>query len=295
MNLSFRDLEYFLALVEYGHMGRAAAAHGVTQPALSKSLRRLEGETGLALFERSTRQLRLTASGLAFVEHARKLHAQYQDALRHTSALQAGQAGFLRIGATGMTLDRVVTPALAWLMPRRPALKVTITIGLSDDLFDLLVRGRLDAVVAPMYDEQVNELEHYVLQQDNMQIVASTAHPLFKKAKPVLADTQDFNWILPFSNASARVALSRLFVLQGLPEPNMAMEVPLISPGVLDIVASTDLISFAPEPLVTHFGNARVAPLPFTLPVNRKICLFTREGSVWTPLMDAFRSAVSDP
>jgi len=292
MNLSFRDLEYFLTLAELGHMGRAAAVHGITQPALSKSLRRLEEETGLTLFERSSRRLWLSASGLAFVEHARQLHAQYQDALRNTSALQAGHAGLLRIGATGVTLDAIVTPALTWLMPRRPALKACLTVGLSDTLFDQVLHGKLDLVVAPLYGGPATGLDHYVLKQDTMRIVLSARHPLLESAAPQLADTLAFPWILPLAGSSARATLMNCFAEQGLPEPRAAMEVPLISAGILEIVATTQFLSFAPEPLIAQAGGGRISALSFTLPQQRKLCLLARQGASWTPLMEAFRDAV---
>ena len=81
MNLSLRDIEYFLAAVEYGNLERAAASFGVSQPALSKSLQRLEADTGLALLDRSGRGLRLTSAGLVFLEHAKRLWAEYRDAM----------------------------------------------------------------------------------------------------------------------------------------------------------------------------------------------------------------------
>src|SRR5690606_37050169 len=107
----------------------AATACGVTQPALSKSLQRLEADTGLALLERGGRGLRLTSAGLAFREHAQKLWAQYRDAVRHAMELRVGEAGLLRVGATGATMDAYVMPALQRLLPLRPALRVQLTQG----------------------------------------------------------------------------------------------------------------------------------------------------------------------
>lgn len=292
MNLSFRDIEYFLTLAELGHMGRAAAAHGVTQPALSKSLGRLEKETGLTLFERSSRRIWLSASGRAFVEHARLLYAQYQDALQNTSALQAGAAGILRIGATAVTLDSIVAPALRWLMPKRPALKVSLTTGLSDALFEQLRHGSLDLVIAPLYGDGIGELDHQVLMQDTMKIVASKTHPIFETRTFQIAQLQDYGWIVPLAGSSARQTLFRWLIKQGLAQPRVALEVPLVSRGILDIVASTDFISFAPESLLNMDVGSGVAALALVLPQRRKLCLLSRKGSHWTPLMEGFRDAV---
>ncbi len=292
MNLSFRDIEYFLTLAELGHMGRAAAIHGVSQSALSKSLSRLEAETGLTLFERSSRRIWLSASGRAFVEHARLLYAQYQDALQNTSALQAGAAGLLRIGATAVTLDKLVTPALRWLMPKRPALKVSLTTGLSDALFEQVKHGTLDLVIAPIYTDHVDDLDYQVLMQDTMKIVASKNHPIFHKPILQIAELQHYGWIVPLPGSAARLALFQWLSEKGLSEPRVAMEVPLVSRGILDIVASTDFISFAPESLLKQDIGAGVRALSVTLPQRRKLCLISRQQAHWTPLMDGFRDAV---
>jgi DNA-binding transcriptional LysR family regulator len=293
MNLSFRDVEYFLAIVEAGHVGRAAAACGVTQPALSKSLRRLEDETGLKLFDRSARRIWLSASGLAFSEHARRLHAEYQDALRHTAALQAGHAGLLRVGATGATVDTVVMPALAVLLPRRPALRVSLTTGLSDDLIEGIAHGRLDMAVAPSYRDHAATIDSMTLSSDTLDIVVRRGHPLSKRSKLGLADIRGYPWIAPAAQASARIAFQRLFEDAGMAPPIVAMEIEYVSEGALMVVATTDLISFAPSSMPRKHLGRGIVVLPLRLPIDRKISLLTRRSATWTPLMEAFRQVLA--
>ncbi|UHL65080.1 LysR family transcriptional regulator [Paralcaligenes sp. KSB-10] len=296
MNLNLRDIEYFLAVAESGHMGRAAAACAVTQPALSKSIHRLEDETGLKLFDRSARSMRLTSSGLAFVEHARRLKLEYLDTVRHAGELRMGQAGLLRVGATGATLDNVVMPALAVLLPRRPALKVCVTVGLSDALCESVGLGDLDMAVAPIYGAGPTALERVVLGEDSLEVVVRDRHALLDKPRLQLSDLLDFSWILPGSQASARKALFGLFEAKELGLPNVAMEVEFISEGTLAVVAATDLISFAPMSLLRRLSTERVVPLPLRLPLRlpRQISLLTHRGVTWTPLMEAFRQVLAD-
>lgn len=292
MNLSFRDVEYFLAMAETGHMGRAAAACGVTQPALSKSLGRLENETGLKLFERSARRIWLSSSGLAFIEHARRLHAEYQDAVRHTGALQAGQAGLLRIGVTGATLDTVVMPALADLLPRRPALRVSLKTGLSDALIDGVVNGHLDMAVAPTYRDHASTIESTTISRDTLQIVVRRDHPLSRLRKLTLRDVQGYPWIAPSLHSAAGQAFQRLFESAGMASPAVSMELEYVSEGALMVVATTDLISFAPSSMPRKLLDGRVVVLPISMSLDRKISLLTRSGSTWTPLMKAFGEAM---
>ncbi|HLU03426.1 MAG TPA: LysR substrate-binding domain-containing protein, partial [Advenella sp.] len=100
--------------------------------------------------------------------------------------------------------------------------------------------------------------------------------------------------IVPLVGSSARQALLQWLTEQGLNEPRVALEVPLVSRGILDIVASTDFVSFAPESLLQRDMGPGVAALPVTLPQRRKLCLLSRKGAHWTPLMEGFRNAVEN-
>lgn len=71
--LTLRDLEYIVTVADLGAFGRAAAQCGVSQPALSSQIRKVEGLYGFEIFERSTWRLLLTADGKAFVTQARRV------------------------------------------------------------------------------------------------------------------------------------------------------------------------------------------------------------------------------
>ena len=72
-NLTLKQLRYFSAVAKHAHFGRAAEACAVSQPALSVQIRELEQSLGMALFERSTRQVRLTGFGEEFARRARDI------------------------------------------------------------------------------------------------------------------------------------------------------------------------------------------------------------------------------
>ena len=69
--LETRELEYFVAVAEELHFGRAAVRLSIAQPALSKAIRRVESRLGVALLVRSSRHVSLTPAGEALLEHGR--------------------------------------------------------------------------------------------------------------------------------------------------------------------------------------------------------------------------------
>ncbi|MBP1849605.1 LysR family transcriptional regulator [Rhizobium halophytocola] len=96
--MELRQLHYFRAIAEAEHFGRASARLGIAQPALSRQVRLLEDELGLALFERLPRGVRLTAAGHVLLGHCRQLAGALDRAVTETRAAAAGTAGTLRLG-----------------------------------------------------------------------------------------------------------------------------------------------------------------------------------------------------
>ncbi len=292
MNLSLRDIEYFLACVECGNLDRAAAACGVSQPALSKSLQRLEADTGLALLDRGGRGLRLTSAGMAFKGHAEKLQAEYRDAVRHAMELRVGEAGLLRIGATGATVDSVVTPALQHLLPRRPALRVQLTQGLSDDLNDQVASGKLDLAVTPIYADVPATLHQELIKEDTLCVAAAQGHALAGRRKLALRDLAGQRWILPQPTSVARKALDALYAEAGLDLPAAALEVQHFSRGTLALLAGSDLLAVLPQSALAAAADIAVLPVALGKPLRRSIALITRRATIWSPLMKEFRAVV---
>lgn len=294
MNLSLRDIEYFLSAVEHGHLGRAAAACAVTQPALSKSLKRLEEESGLNLLDRSGRSIRLTSAGLVFLDHARKLWAQYRDAVRHATELRVGQAGLLRIGATGATLDTVVMPVLSILLPQRPALRVQMKVALSDELNERVERGDLDLAITPIYAESPLTLCVEKIGDDDLCVAASRKHPLAMKQKLSLSDLTPYRWVLAKSSSMARRSLDLRFIEANLPSPVAALEVEHISHGTLNLVAHSDLLAGLPRTALASDAAAGLTELNIAMgkSLPRQIALLTRRNTTWSPLMTEFRDMV---
>jgi len=84
--VSLAQIQYFVAVAEEGHVGRAARRLHISQPPLSRQLRGLEEELGVQLFERTPRGMRLLSAGHAFLVHARSILAEVDAAIAAVSA-----------------------------------------------------------------------------------------------------------------------------------------------------------------------------------------------------------------
>ena len=110
--MRLRQIEDFLAVVESGGIRAAARKRGVSQPAITKSVRRLETDIGAQLMQRTPRGILLTSSGRAFFARARAAHLELRRA-EAEAATGADGAGSVALGVGPTVGVLVVPPALA--------------------------------------------------------------------------------------------------------------------------------------------------------------------------------------
>ena len=116
MDLS--QVRYFNAVARHGSFSAAAKALGVTQPGLTKAVRRLEASLDCTLFQRLPRGVALTQQGQALLRHASLLEVQIEDARKEVRALAGGAFGELRIGAGPSWLSRALPRIVAEALQR---------------------------------------------------------------------------------------------------------------------------------------------------------------------------------
>jgi LysR family hydrogen peroxide-inducible transcriptional activator len=148
--LSLRDLEYAVAVGRERHFGRAAASCGVSQPALSEQVRKLESILGFALFERTTRSIEPTVRGAAILREAEALLGAARRLLDEARASAEPLTGELRLGAIA-TLGPYYLPSVIALGRRHfPRLALRLLESTTDGLLAALRTGTLDAVLVAL-------------------------------------------------------------------------------------------------------------------------------------------------
>ncbi|MFM5148814.1 LysR family transcriptional regulator [Aeromonas rivipollensis] len=141
--MELRDLKAFVTLGEVLHFGQAAARQHITQSALSKQIRRLEGEFGGELFERNASSTRLTPLGRALYGDACALVAQSEQLGRTARDVLAGNGGTLRIGF-GVATKLLVPAAIARFRASRPGVGIELNDLSTHHQLLALSEGKLD-------------------------------------------------------------------------------------------------------------------------------------------------------
>ena len=145
MNITLRQLRYFLALARHGHFTRAAEISHVSQPALSMQIRALEDAAGARLVERTPSGVVLTPQGRALERDARRVMAAMaglEQGLR-----RPGQGGRLMLGMIPTVAPYLLPQALPVLRARDIGRDLHLREARTERLLDELIAGRLDAAV----------------------------------------------------------------------------------------------------------------------------------------------------
>jgi LysR family transcriptional regulator, hydrogen peroxide-inducible genes activator len=160
MNITLRQLRYFEALARHGHFGRAADACAISQPALSVQIRELENSLGTALFERSARQVRLTAFGETWAVRVRDILKGVDELGEMARAAQSGLAGRLRIGVIPTIAPYLLPSLIGALGTTYPDLDVHVRETVTQRLIEELHDGQIDAAIValPVAESGLEEL-----------------------------------------------------------------------------------------------------------------------------------------
>jgi DNA-binding transcriptional LysR family regulator len=143
--MELRHLRYFVGVAEELHFGRAAQRLGISQPPLSQQIRALEEELGVALFERSSRRVALTAAGGLFLVEARRTLAQAEHAIAVARRAELGEIGELTVGfSTSAPFTAVVSQALYSFRQRYPGIRLLLNEMARDAQVEALTADGLD-------------------------------------------------------------------------------------------------------------------------------------------------------
>ena len=280
-----RDLDYLLAVEEHGGIGKAAEALGMSQPALTKAIQRVEAQTGLALFQRTANGAAPTQAGSLFLARARRIALEYEDALKEMHAIRSGEQGMLSLGYSPTVPAALVLGACRQLLKERPAARLRLRRRLARDLVDLLVAGELDLIVAPEPKPDANELSFVELFRDSLSVLADDAHPLHLKRNLRLADLADQEWLLPGPTILVRQQVDAAFARQGLDLPKLRVETDFGSTSLLHLLRGTAMLCVAGTESFDALEGLRALNLdPSELDLRRHIGVVFRKEAYLSPL-----------
>jgi len=216
----FRDL---VTIVEHGSL-RAAARHlGVAQPVLTRSIRALERELGVVLFERETRGMTLTSLGRLFYARASAVVNEVRRARDELAQSQGDASGTLAVGLSIMPHVGMLPYALSAFRKRYPGVRLQLREGLFPDLETPLRNGDIDFYLgaAPRVPPAPGVVSQ-VLFENTRAVVARRGHPLAGAER--LDDLADAEWATTSVDYNAQEDLQSLFARYRMGVPRVMLE-----------------------------------------------------------------------
>ncbi len=264
MTFDGRQLAAFLAIVSQGSLGRAAESLHLTQPALSRTVKRLEEQLGAPLFERHAKGMLLTPVGEALLPHATLLQREAESAVDEINALRGLARGTIKVGAIGSVVSLMLPLAIGRVLQRWPNLRVVVVEGVWDHLARALVGHEIDLALDGEQQES-DEISAVADCRwcDRSYAVAATGHPLRADPALSLAATLAGPWALPPAGTAPYEQLRQAFSAQGLGMPNVVVETRSIT-VLKGLITRAGFLSWMAEPM---FDAERAAGLIDSLPI----------------------------
>jgi DNA-binding transcriptional LysR family regulator len=285
MSLTSRPLAAFLAVAEQGSLGRAAAALNVTQPALSRIIRRLEADLGAPLFERHSTGMLPTSFGQALLPYAQLIQAEAGNAEREIAALRGLDRGLVRVGAIGSAAMMLLPDAIDRMLRRWPGLRVRLVEAVEDQLAQALIHNEIDIAIAGELEE-TDDIVRVAAQEfaDRCDVIAAVGHPLQQASPLDPRQLLEHPWVMPPKEATPRRQFTRLMQGIGFEPPAATVETRSIG-VIMTLVAGHGFLGWMPQPLYASAevaGLVRPLPLP-ALSLRRRFHLYRRRRGILPP------------
>lgn len=169
-----RDMMYILAVCEERSFSRAAEKYYISQPALSKIVKRVEGNLGTRIFDRGSVPLRVTPEGEVFVEYFRKMQNIHQEIALYCEELRRYRKFDLNIGAPSFFCSYVLPPMISSFKKNNPGVTIKLIETNDSDLRKFLRSGMVDLGLSvepnmpPNFDSFVLKNENIILAVPSM-------------------------------------------------------------------------------------------------------------------------------
>ncbi len=294
MLLDIREIQHVTALGRFRNFAKAAESLGISQPALSKSIRGIEASLGVQLFDRSRKGVSPTAFGEIILSASGPLLRGVDEVLAEIRRVKGLEAGTLRIGAGSFALEMSVAEAVTRMASRHPSLHLRIVLDDWESLTQKVVAGSLDVAVAEVTAaEQESQLSVERMGEHGGVFYCRSGHPLLTRSKLTFEDISGFPFAM--SPLPGRVApfFDRIGAA-GRIDPASGHFLPAITLDSVILmkraVRETTAISWAPKVLIaSELADGSFVALPFAPPWARlNYGIFRRADRPVTPALEMF-------
>ena len=281
INPNLKHLRIFVEIARRGSFRNAANALHLSEPATSQAVTQLESLMGVKLLDRTTRAVRISEAGSAFLPDAERLLEGLDYSIAALKEFASSGRGRVSIACLSSAVYRLLPPVLAEMKIRYPGIDV---IFLDDNMKGILQKiDKAECDVAIVSEDPTIKLGLSIpLMNDAFQVVCRADHPLASRKKVVGADLKKYEMVLLRRGSGIRDTLDRAFEAKSI-QLNVVHETTQVL-TLLGLVEAGLGIAVLPSLLCPDPMHGAVALIPLQNPqVNRKLGLIFASGREPSP------------
>lgn len=287
MHITFRQLRVLTEVARQGSMQRAAEALHLTPPAVSMSIKDIESQVGLPLFDRAGRELSLSTAGEYFVVYARRLLATLKEAENAMARLTGVESGVLTIGMVSAA-KYFLPQLLAQFHAEHPTVEVRLRLGNREELVTLMRNNEVDiSVMGRAPKEWPNRAEPFAMHPHVL--VTAPNHPFAQsEGVPAVALARE-GFIVREPGSGTRAALEEYLASHRL-QPMFIMEMPSDEAIKQAVMAGLGVSLVSLHTIGLEWRSGLIAaPHVEGLPLMRRWHLVNAAAKMLSPAAEAFR------
>jgi DNA-binding transcriptional LysR family regulator len=295
MKLSETHLIQLAAVVDAGSVSKGAAALGMSQPALSRSLATLEARIGKPIFHRGRRPLEATAIGLRLAAHGRRILFESRRASEAVDNLLRGTDGIVRISGVPFFMDAMISRIIAEFQNTRPDVTFEQSYGNLTEVSRGLLGDQIDLGIIPLGSSAVPDglVFRSILAARNV-VACRTGHPLLRQRRLAMTDLDQYPWIAPLPGSPLMADLMAIRLSLGNDLVIRYSGGSLLS--VMNYMSETDALAVLPFSVVfAERKQNRIVVLPVDIPQpQRQLGILMRADATTNPAAAGFARFVAD-
>lgn len=287
MNITLRQIQNFRTVAEFGSFTRAAERLNLAQPALSLSIRELERELNLKLFDRTTRRVELTSAGREFLQSADKVLADLDLAVRNARDLSERKRGRIVVAAPPLLAAMIVPGAISEYNKAFPGIDVALIDARYDQILERLRAGDVDCAIGT-FDERADGIRRDVLAQDALAIFCAPDSPLAKMKRVRWRDLDGQRLVMLTRDSSVRTLIDRHLDAAGVSCGKVLHEVSQMTTAIMLVEAGLGA-AVLPAYIWSFARERQIVSRPLTEPqVTRSLYLIHPDNRSLSPAAEGF-------
>ncbi|MFK8054338.1 MAG: LysR family transcriptional regulator [Woeseiaceae bacterium] len=291
--MDLRQLNHFVAVFERKNLSKAAEAIPLSQPALTRSMKTLEDQLGVELFERHARGATPTAAGERLYHHAKSILAECARAKRDASQPIGQLSGTVSIGIGALFATRIFNEMISTFCKKHPKVKVEVHQGYYEDLVSLLDLGQIEVAFINFPLLSLPEtMEFEPLLELRTSVFAAAGHPAAEESEPSIESLRDYLWAT-VDQPHATDVLDSMFISESVAAPRPSVKANSLT-LIKSLVLSGDFVGLLPHHLFwNEMKSGEVVRLNLaSTPLVRSAGLITRVESFRRPVADALAKEI---